>query len=327
MPPGTRETLPDLVRPMLATAGQMPADDDAFGYELKWDGVRAVVYVEGDSVRTLTRNDREVTATYPELRGLAQALGGRPAVLDGEIVAFDDAGRPSFGTLQARMHVTRPAEVARLRDAVPVQYLLFDLLHLDGRSTRATPYADRRWLLEGLAPAGPSWQVPPYFQGGGTDLLAASRERGLEGVVAKRLDSGYLPGRRSEAWVKVKNVRTQEVVIGGWKPGEGRRAGTIGSLLLGVNAEPGLVYAGHVGTGFSEAMLVDLRGRLAALERPGSPFADVIPRQFAKDARWVEPELVAEVVFTEWTRDGRLRHPSYRGLRVDKAPTEVVREP
>jgi len=327
VPPGTREPLPDLVRPMLATAGQMPADDDAFGYELKWDGVRAVVYVDGDSVRTLTRNDREVAATYPELRGLGKALDGRPAVLDGEIVAFDDAGRPDFGTLQARMHVTKSAEVERLRNAVPVQYLLFDLMHLDGRSTLRTPYADRRVLLEGLALAGPSWQVPPYFLGGGADLLAASRERGLEGVVAKRLDSGYVPGRRSEAWVKVKNVRTQEVVIGGWKPGEGRRAGTIGSLLLGVHAEPGLVYAGHVGTGFSEGTLVDLRGRLAPLERSGSPFADVVPRQFAKDARWVEPELVAEVAFTEWTRDGRLRHPSYRGLRVDKAPTEVIREP
>lgn len=327
MSQATREPLPALVRPMLATAGTLPADDDAFGYELKWDGVRAVVYAEGDSVRTLTRNDREVTATYPELRALPKALGGRPAVLDGEIVAFDDAGRPSFGTLQARMHVTKPADVERLRCAVPVQYLLFDVLHLDGRSALRMPYADRRGLLEGLGLAGSSWQVPPYFRGGGADLLAASRERGLEGVVAKRLDSAYLPGRRSEAWVKVKNVRTQEVVIGGWKPGEGSRARTIGSLLLGVNAQPGLVYAGHVGTGFTEATLVDLRGRLTALERSGSPFADVVPRPFAKGARWVEPELVAEVAFTEWTRDGRLRHPSYRGLRMDKAPPEVVREP
>ncbi|MGI8682175.1 MAG: non-homologous end-joining DNA ligase [Mycobacteriales bacterium] len=322
-----REPLPDLVRPMLATAGELPGDEDAFGYELKWDGVRAVVYVEGDSVRTMTRNDREVAATYPELRGLGDALGGRPAVLDGEIVAFDDTGRPSFGTLQARMHVTKPAEVDRLRTAVPVQYLLFDLLHLDGRSTLRLPYADRRALLEGLPLAAPSWQVPPYFRGGGADLLAASRERGLEGVVAKRLDSAYLPGRRSDAWVKVKNLRTQEVVIGGWKPGEGRRAGTIGSLLLGVHAEPGLVYAGHVGTGFTEATLVFLRSRLAPLERSSSPFAGVIPRQFAKEARWVEPELVAEVAFGEWTRDGRLRHPSYRGLRADKIPAEVVREP
>lgn len=327
MAEGTREPLPDLVRPMLATAGALPANDGAFGYELKWDGVRAVVYVEGDTVRTLTRNDREVTGTYPELRALAGALGGRPAVLDGEIVAFDDVGRPSFGTLQARMHVTKPAEVERLRTAVPVRYLPFDLLHLDGRSTLRLPYAERRALLEELALGGASWQVPPYFRGGGADLLAASRQRGLEGVVAKRLDSAYLPGRRSDAWVKVKNIRTQEVVIGGWKPGEGRRAGTIGSLLLGVQAESGLVYAGHVGTGFTEATLVDLRGRLTPLERSSSPFADVIPRQFAKDARWVEPELVAEVAFGEWTRDGRLRHPSYRGLRMDKIPAEVVREP
>ncbi len=321
------EPLPELVRPMLATAGGLPRDDEAFGYELKWDGVRAVVYVDRGGVRTLTRNDREVTATYPELRGLAGALHGHPAVLDGEIVAFDAGGRPNFGTLQARMHVTRPADVDRLRAAVPVSYLAFDVLHLDGRPTLKLPYAERRALLDGLALAGASWQSPPYFHGGGAELLAASRERDLEGVVAKRLDSVYLPGRRSEAWVKVKNLRTQEVVIAGWKPGEGRRTGTIGSLLLGVNTEDGLAYAGHVGTGFTEATLRDLRSRLTPLERATSPFADVVPRQFAKDARWVEPALVAEVAFGEWTRDGRLRHPSYRGLRIDKDPAEVVREP
>jgi bifunctional non-homologous end joining protein LigD len=321
------EPPPDLVRPMLATAGELPVDEAAFGYELKWDGVRAVVYVEGERVRTLTRNDREVTGTYPEVRELAGALEGRRAVLDGELVAFDEQGRPSFGTLQARMHVTKPAQVQRLREAVPVSYLVFDVLHLDGRSTLRLPYAERRQLLEELPLAGPSSQVPPYFRGGGADLLAASSERGLEGVVAKRLDSPYVPGRRSEAWIKVKNVRTQDAVIGGWKPGEGRRTGTIGSLLLGVNAEPGLVYAGHVGTGFTEATLRDLRDRLTPLERRTSPFAGEIPRPFAKDARWVEPELVAEVAFGEWTRDGRLRHPSYRGLRTDKSPAEVVREP
>lgn len=324
---GTRETLPDLVRPMLATAGELPRDEEAFGFELKWDGVRAVVYVQGDTVRTLTRNDREVAATYPELGHLAGALGGRPVVLDGEIVAFDDVGRPSFGVLQARMHVTKAAQVQRLRASVPVSYLAFDLLHLDGRSTLRLPYADRRALLEELPLEGRSGSVPPYFRGGGAHLLAASRDRGLEGVVAKRLDSAYLPGRRSQAWVKVKNLRTQAVVIGGWKPGEGRRAGTIGSLLLGVNVGSGLMYAGHVGTGFTESTLRDLRARLGALERATSPFADAIPRPFARDARWVEPELVAEVSFGEWTRDGRLRHPSYRGLRLDQVPSEVVREP
>jgi len=327
VPQGEREPLPDLVRPMLATAGELPHDEDAFGYELKWDGVRAVVYVDGDTVRTLTRNDREVAATYPELGSLAGALGGRSAVLDGEIVAFDDGGRPSFGVLQARMHVTRAAQVERLRRSVPVSYLAFDLLHLQGRSTRGQPYAERRALLEELPLGHRSMSVPRYFRGGGADLLAASRERGLEGVVAKRLDSVYLPGRRSPAWVKVKNLRTQEVVIGGWQPGEGRRAATIGSLLLGVQAERGLVYAGHVGTGFTESTLRDLRDRLRVLERSSSPFADVVPRPFARDARWVEPQLVAEVTFGEWTREGRLRHPSYRGLRVDKAPSEVVREP
>ncbi len=327
MPPGTREPLPELVRPMLAVAGGLPPDEGTFGYELKWDGVRAVVYVEGPTVRVLTRNDREVLVSYPELAGVAAALDGRTAVLDGEIVAFDEAGRPSFGALQARMHVTKQVQVERLRSTVPVTYLAFDLLHLDGHSTRGLRYTDRRDVLDRLSLTGPSVQVPPYFPGGGADVLAASRERDMEGVVAKRLDSTYLPGRRSPAWVKVKNLRTQEVVIGGWKPGEGRRTDTVGSLLLGVNAGPGLVYAGHVGTGFTEATLRDLRDRLTRLGRPSSPFADVVPREFARDARWVEPVLVAEVAFTEWTRDGRLRHPSYRRLRADKEPAEVVREP
>lgn len=324
---GAAEPLPDLVRPMLATAGDLPRDEAAFGYELKWDGVRAVVYVDRAGVRTLTRNDREVTGTYPEVRELAGALRGRPVVLDGELVAFDGRGRPSFGALQARMHVTKPAQVQRLRETVPVSYLVFDVLHLDGHSTLKLPYAERRIVIEELPLTGPRFQVPPYFRGSGADLLAASNERGLEGVVAKRLDSAYLPGRRSESWVKVKNVHTQDAVIGGWKPGEGRRTGTIGSLLLGVNAEPGLVYAGHVGTGFSEATLRQLRELLTPLERATSPFTGDIPRPFAKDARWVEPELVAEVAFGEWTREGRLRHPSYRGLRPDKTPGEVVREP
>lgn len=325
--PAPIEQLPERIRPMLATAGDLPRDDAAYGHELKWDGVRAVVYVQPSGVSAYTRNDREVSGSYPELGGLAAALAGRSAILDGEIVAFDAGGRPSFGILQARMHVTKPAQVARLQVSVPVSYLAFDLLHLDGRSTLRLPYAERRQLLEGLELTGPSWQVPAYFAGGGADLLAASFERGLEGVVAKRLDSAYFPGRRSEAWIKVKNIRSQEVVIGGWKPGEGRRADTLGSLLLGVQGAPGLLYAGHVGTGFDQATLRDLRGRLGRLERASSPFADVVPREHARDVRWVEPELVAEVAFGEWTRDGRLRHPSYRRLRPDRSPAEVIREP
>ncbi len=323
------QPVPALVRPMLATAGALPAggEDGRWGYEMKWDGVRAVIYVDGGRTRTLTRNDRDVTGTYPELRALGEAMGGSQAVLDGEIVSFDGAGRPSFGRLQQRMHVTGAAEVRRLVTAVPAVYLVFDLLHLDGRPLVDLPYAERRRLLDGLALTGPSWQTPPSFAGGGAAVVQASREQGLEGVVAKRLASPYRAGRRSDDWRKIKNIRTQEVVIVGWKPGKGRRDGSIGSLLLGVPTDEGLQYAGHVGTGFTDAMLDDLVVRLRALPRKTAPVADEVPRAHSRDAHWVTPKLVGEVAFTEWTTDGRLRHPAWRGLRTDKSSDEVTREP
>jgi bifunctional non-homologous end joining protein LigD len=290
---------------------------------MKWDGVRAVIYVDGD-VRVLTRNDREVAASYPELRGLADAVPG-PVVLDGEIVALDAAGRPSFGELQARMHVQRPSSA--LLAQVPVSLLLFDVLHVGGESQLSRTYDDRRSVLEDLGLDGPHWATPPAFQGDGAAAMDVSRAQGLEGVLAKRRDSGYLPGRRSRDWLKAKHIRMQEVVVGGWSPGEGRREGGIGSLLLGVHDDDGrLVYAGHVGTGFSDKVLADLGARLARLEHPTPPFADEVPRPHAKGAHWVTPTLVGEVAFSEWTRDGRMRHPTWRGLREDKSPDEVVRE-
>ncbi|HSR24401.1 MAG TPA: non-homologous end-joining DNA ligase, partial [Candidatus Eisenbacteria bacterium] len=320
------EPMPDTIRPMLATTGELPAGDEQrrWAFEMKWDGVRAVVYVDRGTVRVLTRNDREVAATYPELRGLAEALGARRVVLDGEIVAFDDTGRPSFGTLQQRMHVQRPS--ASLRAQVPVTFLAFDVLYLDGESLLGRTYDERRAVLESLGLDGPHWATPPAFEGDGEAARRASREQGLEGVLAKRRDSAYEPGRRSRSWVKVKHFLTQEVVIGGWKPGEGRRSGGIGSLLLGVHdAETGeLRYAGHVGTGFTVRMLDDLERRLARMGRKTPPFTDEVPRAQARDARWVTPALVGEVAFAEWTRDGRLRHPSWQGLRPDKSAGEVV---
>jgi bifunctional non-homologous end joining protein LigD len=326
-PPVGHEPMPSLVRPMLAVLRtELPREDDAYGYEFKWDGVRAVVYVHGGRPRVLSRNDRDVTGSYPELRAMAEALGSREVVLDGEIVAFDEQGRPSFGTLQTRMHVTGAASVRRLAASTPVTFLAFDVLHLDGRSLLDVPYTERRALLERLNLSGPSWQTPPWFPGGGDAVLAASKEQGLEGVIAKRLDSRYYAGKRSDCWLKVKNLRTQEVVIGGWKPGEGRRKGAIGSLLLGVPGDDGLDYVGHVGTGFSDKMLRDLEQDLAPLAREEPPFATTVPRPHAKDAHWVDPQLVGEVVFGEWTREGRLRHPVWRGLRPDKNPTEVTRE-
>ncbi len=317
----------ELVRPMLATPGELPGPDqeDRWAFEMKWDGVRGVVYCDRGSLAVRTRNDREVSATYPELAALAASLEKHRIVLDGEIVAFDKHGRPSFGELQARMHVHAPSRA--LRASVPVSLLVFDLLHLDGRSLLTLPYDDRRVLLEDLDLDGPRWAVPPAFPGQAGEALAASKAQGLEGVLAKRHDSPYLPGRRSPAWIKVKHQRMQEVIIGGWSPGAGRREGGIGSLLLGVPDEEGrLVYAGHVGTGFTEAMLADLGARLRASERRTPPFADEVPRAHAKDAHWVTPRLVGEVRFSEWTRDGRMRHPTWRGLRPDKDPEDVRRE-
>jgi bifunctional non-homologous end joining protein LigD len=320
------DTLP-LVRPMLASPGALPPpeQEQRWAFEMKWDGVRAVVYLDRGDLRVLTRNDREVAATYPELAGLANQLRDRQMILDGEVVAFDEAGRPSFGELQARMHVRAPGRA--LLDRVPVSLLVFDLLHVDGTSLVGAPYDERRAALEGLDLAGDRWAVPPAFDGQGAEALAASKAQGLEGVLAKRHDSVYLPGRRSPHWIKVKHVRMQEVVVGGWSPGAGRRQGGIGSLLLGVPDQDGrLVYAGHVGTGFSDRVLADLGTRLRAAERSTSPFADEVPRAHAKDAHWVTPRLVGEVTFSEWTRDGRMRHPSWRGLRPDKDPQDVRRE-
>jgi bifunctional non-homologous end joining protein LigD len=318
--------MPELVRPMLASTGTMPVKDDGWAYEMKWDGVRAVVYVDGGRARVLTRNDREVSATYPELRAMAESLGGTRVILDGEIVAFDEHGRPNFGALQARMHVAHPTP-ALLRD-VPVSYLAFDVLYRDGELLTGEPYARRRDVLSSLGLAGPHWMVPPSFPGPGADVFAASKAQGLEGVVSKRLDSLYYPGRRSDQWLKVKHSRTQSCVIGGWKPGEGNREGRIGSLLLGVYDDDGaLHFAGHVGTGFSQRTLKELGERLDRLVTPAPPFTDTVPREHARHARWVLPELVCEVQFTEWTKDGRLRHPSYQGLRSDIDPKDVRREP
>jgi bifunctional non-homologous end joining protein LigD len=224
------------------------------------------------------------------------------------------------------MPVARPAEVRRTRAAVPATYLVFDVLFLDGRDTTDLPYDERRALLESLELSGPSWQVPPSFPGGGQAVLDAARGSGLEGVVAKRLDSRYEPGRRSDCWTKVKVTRTQAVVVAGWKPGAGRRAGLPGSLLLGVHDGGALVFAGHVGTGFTDRALRDLADRLTALRRDTSPYDGQVPREHTRDAVWVEPVLTGEVEFAEWTRDGRLRHPSWRGLRPDVAPDETVRE-
>jgi bifunctional non-homologous end joining protein LigD len=314
--------LPEPVAPMLATAGQVPRGP-GWAFEFKWDGVRAVVATAGASVRLTSRLGNDVTAGYPELGGIGALTGGRPALLDGEIVALDAAGRPNFGLLQDRMHVRHPTPELQAR--IPVSFYAFDLLHLDGRSLLAAPYDERRARLAELEPAGRALVPPSFPDVDGVQLLEIARGHGLEGVVAKRRAARYEPGRRSPAWVKTALVRTLEVLIGGWTPGEGRRARTFGSLLLGAHGADGrLRYLGHVGTGFSDAALDQLTGRLRPLLRRTSPFDETVPREHARLARWVEPVLVGEVEYRLITRDGRLRHASWRGLRPDRAPDEVV---
>jgi len=315
---------------MLATLSDESAliDEDDWAFEMKWDGIRALVRATGGTVTLFTRNGNDVTATYPEIVSALEAqLGDRDAVLDSEIVALDPRGRPSFGRLQQRMGLTKPRDVDAAQRAVKVDLLLFDVLQLDGESLEKEEYERRRAILLDLMPESKGQlHVPPAFDGDLAHAVQASRELGLEGVMAKRRDSGYAAGRRSGAWLKIKHHLTQEVVIGGWRPGKGRRAAQIGSLLMGVpHADGTLRYVGRVGTGFSDKELDAIAARLARLERKTSPFEDV-PALDARDARWVTPKLVGEVEFAEWTGTDRLRQPAWRGWRPDKSPAEVVRE-
>jgi bifunctional non-homologous end joining protein LigD len=316
--PGAGSRVPVLIRPMLATPAPLPspAEDSQWAYEVKWDGVRAVAYLQDGQLRLMSRTDRDITRRYPELAALAGSLPDQAVVLDGELVSLDAEGRPSFGRLQHRMHAVDQAEIRRLIGRYPVTYMIFDLLHAGGQSLLGQPYVERRSRLTQLNPTGPAWQTPPSWIGGGPDLLAATAEQGLEGIIAKRIASTYQPGRRSPSWRKIKNIRTVEVLIGGWSPGGGRRTGTIGSLLVGVSTADGLAYIGNVGTGFTDAVLRELHARLQQLEIPTSPFDAVpVPDEFARFARWVRPELVGEVAYAEIGLEGRLRRPRWRGLR------------
>ncbi|HWF32359.1 MAG TPA: DNA ligase D [Solirubrobacteraceae bacterium] len=320
-----REPMPEHVKPMLAGSGSLPRKDDGWAYEIKWDGVRAIAYSTPGELRLESRNLKEITASYPELGRLNRALSSHAAILDGEIVAFDEHARPSFAALQRRMHVGTDAQAKRLAKASPVTYMIFDLLWLDGHSLMGLPYEERHELLDALSLSGESWQTPGHLEGRGRDVLKASAEQKLEGIVAKRLDAPYEPGARSPAWTKIKNVGRQELVIGGWTPGEGRRAQRIGALLVGVYDPDGAFrYAGRVGTGFDDEELDRLRKLLKPLERDSSPFT--AGERPPRGAVFVEPELVAEIEFTAWTAVGVLRHPSYKGLREDKDAREVVRE-
>lgn len=292
--------------------------------EFKWDGIRAIGTWDGHRLRLHARSGTDVTARYPELTDVDAGLGSEPCVVDGEIVALDQTGRPSFHRLQSRMHLTKAGEIAREAKRMPVAYFLFDLLSHGGTDAGALPLADRRTLLEAVtADAIEEIAVPPVSHDVDTALETA-RSLSLEGIVVKDPRSPYRRGVRSDQWLKVKLTQTQEVVIGGIRPGKGGRTGQIGSLLLGIPSPDGLQYVGRVGSGFTEGTLTLLETLLTPLRTTTNPFVGV-PRADAADALWVRPEVVAEVEFAEFTPGGTLRHARWRGIRSDIPPEDVRR--
>ncbi|MEU4017242.1 non-homologous end-joining DNA ligase [Microbacterium sp. NPDC028030] len=336
-PARTAATTVATLSPMLAengTPGMARALSAPSWVEVKWDGIRAMgTWAEGRMLLH-ARRGTDITARYPELTADgAPFLPVADAVIDGEIVAFDGHGRPSFSLLQNRMHLTRPREIEREVVRTPIVYMVFDLLRLDGHDLTGMPLRERRTLLEDVvsgleAPV----QLPPVFDDVDA-ALAASGEFGLEGVVVKDPQSRYRPGQRSPSWLKLKHTRMQEAVIVGIRPGKGDRESTLGSLLLAVpergsssaGASPRLRYVGRVGTGFTDRILRDLLARLEPLRIRDAPLGGV-PALDASDALWVRPELVGEVEFANWTPDGVLRHARWRGLRPDKEPGDIVVE-
>ena len=301
-----REPMPERVVPMLAQGGTLPAKEELYGFEIKWDGMRAVVYSQPGRIRIEGRNLNDITAQWPELRRLNRALHAHEAVVDGEIVAFDENGKPSFQRLQRRMHLTSEAQIQRMAGSLPATFVAFDLLYLDGHSLLDAPYEQRRDRLEELDLNGPNWRTPPSYRGEGKPLLEATREQGLEGVVAKRLDSPYCPGKRSSYWVKVKNKQQDEFVVGGYLPGER----TVGAVLLGrYDGDGRLRYVGRAGSGLKES---DIEQVEAATVIDASPFEG--KPEPPRGSVFVEPEQTVDVEFTDWTAEGVMRHPTFKAL-------------
>jgi bifunctional non-homologous end joining protein LigD len=319
---------PPAYAPMLAEGGHQPFDDPKWRFEPKLDGVRTLAYVRTDATRLVSRTGNDQTERYPELGNLARFVNALQAVIDGEIVAADEAGRPSFERLQQRMNLAAPKEIDKARRTIPVTLFAFDLLWYDGRELIREPIEDRRALLEEIVTETDQIRLTYVVEGTGQALFDSAKDLGFEGVVAKRLGSLYQPGRRTKDWRKIKAVKEQECVILGWTEGSGSRSATFGALLVGAyRARDGdLVWIGQVGTGFTETVLDDLMKRLSEIEQPDPPVEDPALRK-VKGARWVRPELVCEVEYLEMTSAGKLRAPSFKGLRPDKAPADCVLEP
>jgi len=321
------DIFPLAIEPMLAVTGTLPDDPANWAFEYKWDGVRCMSMWDGRELRLLSRNHRVITQRYPELSWFRSVLGKRPIIFDGEIIALDSAGRPSFGELQRRMHVDHPTP--ELIRRTPIWYVVFDVLYSRSRLLVNRPYTERREILESTLVAGDYWHISPSHVGDGKAMLESARKNRMEGVVAKLLSSPYLPGRRSPAWRKIKVVFGQEFVIGGWIPEKGDRLDRVGALLLGyyhrgAGGTNVLRYAGRVGTGFDAATHAMLVSSLAPLTSAENSFIDPFPRA---GVIFVKPALVAEVEYRRWPENGLIQQASFKGLRDDKPARKVVKEP
>jgi bifunctional non-homologous end joining protein LigD len=317
---------PPLFSPMLATPGYEPFDRKGWWFEPKFDGVRTLLYLEGEQVRLISRTGRDHTATYPELGRVYRRITAVNAVLDGEIVATDEQGKTSFELLQQRMNLAGPSEIERIRKKIPVEMVMFDLLWLDGEDLTKLPLSERRERLQGVVLEDKGIRLIFWTPDEGKRFYEAARQLGLEGVIAKRAASPYQPGKRSPDWRKIKILKTQDCVILGWTPGQRGRSDAFGALLLGAYSDGRLKWIGQVGTGFTDHMLRDLVSRLKELETDQPPIPDPELRK-VKGARWVRPELVCVVEYLQITASGKLRAPSFKGLRTDKLPEDCILEP
>ena len=311
------------MRPMLATRGRAVPTGPGWLHEVKWDGMRVLVAVRDGKVTLLSRNENDVTVTFPELAGLADdpACRGHDLLLDGEIVAFLE-GRPVFGALADRMHVKSAAKAEKVAARNPVTLMVFDLLALDNLDVISLRLEDRRAALESLGIEGPHWKVPPTYDDGPV-LLEATKAQGLEGIVSKKRSSRYVFGQRTEEWLKFPHRPTGSYVVGGWRPETGT-TGRLGALLVGEPTSQGLVFRGRVGSGVTGKAALKLKELLDPLTRDGHPFTEDVPREDALGTVWVEPTIAVEIRSLGLTPQERLRQPSYAGVRTDLRPEDLV---